>query len=119
MRLLVHLKPIDPAVGLAIEEVLLDSVRQEGVETVRVWINEQAVILGRSQSIATEVDEAQARVLGIPVLRRISGGGTVYHYPGNLNVSAFIRTRPELSEVSSVFRFFGCLLSDALPHLVL
>ncbi len=117
MRLLVDLKPIDPAEGLAIEEVLLDSVRQEGVETIRVWINEQAVILGRSQSIVAEVDEAQARVLGIPVLRRISGGGTVYHYPGNLNVSAFLRTRPELSEVSSVFQFFGCLLSDALAHL--
>lgn len=118
MRLLVDLKPIDPAVGLAIEEILLDSVRQEGVETIRVWINEGAVILGRSQPIAAEVDEAQAQELGIPVLRRISGGGTVYHYPGNLNVSAFLRNRPGLSDVASVFQFFGCTLSNALADLV-
>ena len=117
MRLLVDLKPNDPVLGLAIEEVLLDSARQDGCETIRIWSNEQAVILGRSQSIAAEVDESQARVLGIPILRRISGGGTVYHYPGNLNVSIFLRKRPELSKVSAVFRFFGCLLAEALAVL--
>lgn len=117
MRLLIDLKPIDPALGLAIEEVLLESVRQEGCETIRIWINERAVILGRSQSSAAEVDEAQARALGIPILRRVSGGGTVYHYPGNLNVSVFLRKRPELSEVSSVFQFFGALLTEALARL--
>ena len=118
MRILVDLKPSDPALGLAVEEVLLDSVRQEGCETIRVWINERAVILGRSQSLAAEVDETQARVLGIPVLRRMSGGGTVYHYPGNLNVSVLLRKRSDVSEVSSVFRFFGGLLSEALSRLV-
>jgi len=117
MRLLVDLKPSDPALGLAIEEVLLDVSRRDGCEAIRVWVNERAVVLGRSQSIAAEVDEAQAEVLGIPILRRISGGGTVYHYPGNLNVSLFLRTRTELSEVSVVFGFFGGLLTEALARL--
>jgi len=117
MRLLVDLKPIDPTLGLAIEEVLLDSARQDGCETIRIWVNERAIILGRSQSIAAEVDQVQAQTLGIPILRRISGGGTVYHYPGNLNVSIVFRKRPELSEVSSVFRLFGHLLTEALARL--
>jgi len=117
MRLLVDLKPIDPTLGLAIEEVLLDSARQDGCETIRIWVNERAVILGRSQSIAAEVDEVQAQELGVPILRRISGGGTVYHYPGNLNVSIFLRKRPGLSAVSSVFRFFGGLLTESLAGL--
>lgn len=117
MRLLVDLKPIDPALGLAIEEVLLDVLRRDGCETIRIWINERAVIVGRSQSIAAEVDEARAKALGIPILRRVSGGGAVYHYPGNLNVSLFLRKRPELSEVSAVFRFFGALLAEALARL--
>jgi lipoate-protein ligase A len=118
MKLLVDLKPSEPALGLAVEEILLDSVRRWGWETIRVWINERAIILGRSQSLAAEVDETQVRLLGIPVLRRMSGGGTVYHYPGNLNVSIFLRKRPELSEVSSVFRFFGELLAEAFSRLV-
>ena len=117
MRLFADLTPLDPAWGLAVEEVLLDSVRTAGVETIRIWRNQRAVILGRSQSCATEVDEARASRLRIPILRRISGGGTVYHYPGNLNVSVFVRKRAELSEVSSVFEFFGRILSDALAFL--
>lgn len=117
MRLLVDLKPMDPALGLAIEEVILDSARRGGCETIRIWVNDRAVILGRSQSVGAEADEEQARELGIPILRRISGGGTVYHYPGNLNVSIVFRKRPELSEVSSVFRFFGHGLTEALAQL--
>ena len=116
MRLLADLTPAAPAWGLAIEEVLLDSVRHDGVETIRIWRNSRSVILGRSQSLAAEVDEAGALAAGIPTLRRISGGGTVYHYPGNLNVSVFLRKRAGLSDVSSVFGFFGQLLCDALGH---
>ena len=117
MRLLVDLEPMDPSLGLAIEEVLLDVSRRDGCEAIRVWINQRVVVLGRSQSSAAEVDEARAQELGIPILRRISGGGTVYHYPGNLNVSLFLRKRAELSDVSAVFRFFGAMLTEALARL--
>jgi len=117
MRLLADLLPGDPAEGLAIEEVLLESARQDACETIRLWVNQRAVILGRSQSARAEVDEAQAQRLGIPILRRISGGGTVYHYPGNLNLSCFVHKRPALSDVSSVFRFFGNAITKALASL--
>lgn len=114
MRLLADLTPFDPALGLAVEEVLLDSVRMNGVETIRIWRNHRAVILGRSQALLEEVDVLRAARLGIPILRRISGGGTVYHYPGNLNISVFLCKRASLSSVSSIFAFFGKLLAHSL-----
>ena len=117
MRLLADLTPSDPMLGLAIEEVLLESVRASRVETIRLWRNRRAVILGRSQSLAAEVDEARASKLEIPILRRISGGGTVYHYPGNLNVSVSMHKRAGFSDVSTIFASFGRLLSDALAVL--
>jgi lipoate---protein ligase len=117
MRLLTDLTPLDPALGLAIEEVLLESVRTDGVETIRLWRNSRAVILGRSQSLSAEVDQVCAAKLDIPILRRISGGGTVYHYPGNLNVSLFLRKRSQFPDVSSVFTFFGTTLCNALGFL--
>jgi lipoate---protein ligase len=117
MRLLTDLTPLDPALGLAIEEVLLDSVRTDGVETIRLWRNSRAVILGRSQSLSAEVDQVCAAKLDIPILRRISGGGTVYHYSGNLNISLFLKKRSQFPDVSSVFDFFGTTLCNALALL--
>ncbi|MBU1048845.1 lipoate--protein ligase family protein [Candidatus Bipolaricaulota bacterium] len=114
MRLLTDLVPTEPAWGLAIEEVLLDSARKERVETIRIWQNQHAIILGRAQSLAAEVDVARALEQDIPILRRISGGGTVFHYPGNLNVSVFANKRSKTSDVASVFAFFGQSLSNAL-----
>jgi len=117
MRLLVDLTPCEPSLGLAIEDLLLDSVRNDNIETIRLWVNQQAVVLGRSQSVAAEVDVERANELRIPVLRRVSGGGTVYHYPGNLNLSVALQKRPELADVSSLFRFFGGVLAEALAGL--
>lgn len=117
MRLLTDLEPMAPSLGLAIEEVLLDSVRTEGVETIRLWRNTESIIVGRSQSLAAEVEQEYAANLSIPILRRISGGGTVYHYSGNLNVSVFLQRRSDLSDVSTVFRFFGETLCNALAFL--
>ena len=117
MRLLTDLAPMDPSLGLAIEEVLLDSVRTDGVESIRLWRNTKSIILGRSQSLAVEVEQGNAAKLGIPILRRISGGGTVYHYSGNLNISVFLQRRSDLSDVSTVFRFFGDTLCNALAFL--
>ncbi len=114
MRLLVDLAPCIPARGLAIEEVLLDSARSSGVEILRLWRNRQSLILGRSQSMVSEVDVARASNLQIPILRRVSGGGTVYHDPGNLNISVFASKRPWLSDVASIFAFFGRLVAESL-----
>ena len=114
MRLLIDLAPVDPRRGLAIDEALLESVRRGGQDTVRLWVNDRSVIVGRSQSVSDEVDGAFAAQSGVPVLRRISGGGTVYHYPGNLNVSIALRDGRRIGSVGATFRFFGGAIATAL-----
>jgi lipoate-protein ligase A len=114
MRLLIDLEPADPRRGLATDEALLESVRSGAEAAVRLWVNNRAVIVGRSQSVSDEVDGAFVVHSGIPVLRRISGGGTVYHYPGNLNVSIALRNGRRIGSVREAFRFFGGAIATAL-----
>ncbi len=117
IRLISDPVPCGPTYGLAQEEALFDSVRHRGEDTLRLWVNERAVIIGRSQSITAEVDLEQARSLGIPVLRRTSGGGTVYHYPGNLNLSLYLKDGRPLGGVKQAFRSCGEALSRSLAYM--
>lgn len=76
----------DPAFNLAAEEFLLKET--EG-PVLRLWRNDACVVIGRHQIPCMEVNVTEAARLGIPVVRRLSGGGAVYHDPGNLNFSVF------------------------------
>lgn len=114
MRFLSDFEPGEPRRGLAIDEALLDSVRSKGEEIVRLWVNDRAVVVGRSQSVHDEVDLDFSARSAIPVLRRISGGGTVYHYPGNLNVSIVLRGGRRIRSVRETFRFFGAAMAAGL-----
>lgn len=99
----------DPRRNLALDEAL---ARAAGPDpTLRLWRNDPCVVVGRSQVAEAEVDIAACRELEIPVLRRFSGGGTVYHDPGNLNVSLILRrddpvlaNRPELARAPGIYR---------------
>jgi lipoate-protein ligase A len=75
----------DPAENLALDEALLRA--EPAAPVVWLWRNPACVVVGRGQRIAREVREDACVRDGIPVLRRASGGGTVFHDPGNLNVS--------------------------------
>lgn len=81
----------DPAFNLAAEEYLL---RELDAPVIRLWRNRPCVVIGRHQIPCMEVNLLAAKELGIPVFRRISGGGTVYHDLGNLNFS-FIGPLPK------------------------
>jgi lipoate-protein ligase A len=72
----------DPAFNLAAEELLLT---ESAEEIFMLWRNRQAVIVGRNQNTLAEIDEAFTRERGIPVVRRLSGGGAVFHDLGNIN----------------------------------
>jgi lipoate-protein ligase A len=117
LRLIRDLTPTLPAEGLALEEAILEHVYQGGMDTLRFWVNGRAVVIGRSQAAASEVDLAQARQLDIPVLRRISGGGAVYHYPGNLNLSLFLADARSLGTVIGTFSLLGKAITSALSPL--
>jgi lipoate-protein ligase A len=114
MRLCLDLEARDAAVGLAIDEALLESARNGGEDTIRVWVSKRAVILGRSQSAAGECDREAARRLAIPIVRRISGGGAVYHYPGNLNVTVTAADSRRFGTVEGAFARFGESLAAGL-----
>ena len=73
--------------NLALEEAMF---RENKGLTVRVWTNERSVILGRAQLARFETDLDYCQVRGVPVVRRITAGGAVYHGPGNVNWSLFV-----------------------------
>jgi lipoate-protein ligase A len=75
----------DPAENLAFDEALLRVAPESPV--VWLWRNPVCVVVGRGQRIAREVRAEACERDGVPVLRRASGGGTVFHDPGNLNVT--------------------------------
>lgn len=74
----------DPAFNLAAEEYAFFGLdRRE--EYFMLWQNRPAVIIGRHQNAEEEVNLPFLRANEIPVVRRLSGGGAVYHDLGNLN----------------------------------
>jgi len=75
----------DPAVNLALEEALVRAVPPGPL--LRIWQNQACVVLGRGQRPEREANVAACAAAGVPVLRRASGGGTVYHDLGNLNIT--------------------------------
>lgn len=77
----------DPFLNLAIEEILLKK-RQE--EFIILGINKPCVVIGKHQAAHREADTRYVTLNNIPVLRRITGGGTVFHDSGNINYT-FIR----------------------------
>lgn len=77
---------VDPYFNLALEEYVLKNIDCEE-DILLLWVNAPAVILGRNQVVYGEVNVGYCETHGIPILRRISGGGTVYHDLGNLNFS--------------------------------
>ena len=76
---------VEPAANLALEEALVRAIPP--VPLLRIWQNGPCVVLGRGQRLHREVNVAACAVAGVPVLRRASGGGTVYHDLGNLNIT--------------------------------
>jgi lipoate-protein ligase A len=76
----------DPRINLALEEYVLRNFR--GDESYLLfYINEPSIIIGRNQNTLEEINHEYVRDNGIHVVRRISGGGAVYHDFGNLNFS--------------------------------
>ncbi|GAA4073262.1 MULTISPECIES: lipoate--protein ligase family protein [Actinomadura] len=82
---LVHEGPQEPALHMALDEVLAMEVGAgRRPPTLRVWEwASPAVIIGSFQSLRNEVDAAAAERYGVTVVRRISGGGAMFVEPGN------------------------------------
>lgn len=74
----------DSYFNLALEQYLFDTIgKSESI--FMLWQNENTIVVGRHQNTAEEVNADFVREHGVKVVRRLSGGGAVYHDLGNLN----------------------------------
>ena len=77
----------DPYYNIALEDYLYRQLRP--LDTIYfLWVNRPSVFMGRYQWADAELDMQYLEEKEIALLRRTSGGGTVYHDLGNLNFTA-------------------------------
>jgi lipoate-protein ligase A len=107
---LLVLKSHDPAFNLACEEYALKELK---LELLMLWRNSPAIIIGKNQNALAEVDLDYTAAHSIPVIRRLSGGGAVFHDLGNINYTIINRLRED--DFSNYARFTAPL-RDFLKH---
>jgi lipoate-protein ligase A len=84
----------DPRINLALEEYVFRHIRAAD-SFLTFYINEPSIIIGRNQNTLEEINHEYVSEHGIHVVRRVSGGGAVYHDLGNLNFSIIAPYSPE------------------------
>ena len=81
------LDSLDPTYNLALEQHLFDTLTPDMPGWFLLWQNGPSIIVGRHQNTVQEVNQELIRRFDLPVVRRVTGGGAVYHDTGNLNFS--------------------------------
>lgn len=82
----IETQSLDPTWNLAFEEYCLKELKQFD-RILLLWQNANAIIIGHYQNAENEINLEAARAQNAQIVRRSSGGGTVYHDLGNLNYS--------------------------------
>jgi lipoate---protein ligase len=82
----------DPAFNLAAEEYLLKAFDRD---IFRLWRNDNAIIVGKHQNTLSEINAGYVKEKGVQVIRRLSGGGAVFHDLGNLNFTFIMHAEGE------------------------
>ena len=98
----------DPYYNLALEEYMFSSTEDD---VFMLWQNEPCVLIGKNQNAFAEINIEKATENGIKIVRRITGGGAVYHDLGNVNYT-FISSRR--SDKGIDFAYFTEPIIEAL-----
>ncbi|MFC0523532.1 lipoate--protein ligase [Pontibacillus salicampi] len=105
----------DPQINLAIEEYVLKNLEIDNdTSYLLFYINEPSIIIGKNQNTIEEINTDYVDENGIKVVRRLSGGGAVYHDLGNLNFSFL--TKDDGNSFND-FKKFTQPVTDALQKL--
>lgn len=105
---LIHFTSKNIFTNIAAEECLF---QRANIKSLMFYVNSDCVVLGRTQNPFKEVDIAYAAANGIPIARRRSGGGSVFHDEGNLNF-CFVRSRDEHEPLSNA-KLVASVLQEA------
>jgi lipoate---protein ligase len=100
----------DARVNLALEEHVFRH-KPADEDVLLFYVNAPAIIIGRNQNTVEEIDPDVVAARGITVVRRVSGGGAVYHDLGNLNFSVMT---PEVASRFNRYDHFTRPVIDVL-----
>ncbi|RKD92218.1 lipoate--protein ligase family protein [Mangrovibacterium diazotrophicum] len=106
-----HLNNPDPYFNLATEEYLLKNYEED---IFMLWSSESSIVVGKHQNALAEINHRYVKKNKIKVARRLSGGGTVFHDPGNLNFT-FMKKVEKIEEVN--YKLFLAPVKAALEKL--
>lgn len=83
----------NPFYNLAMEEYLFSL--NDNTDYLLLWRNEPTIVIGKHQNTIEEINADYVKEKQIHIVRRITGGGAVYHDLGNLNYSLIIKSNYE------------------------
>ncbi|MBE7047769.1 MAG: lipoate--protein ligase [Ruminococcaceae bacterium] len=112
--LFIYNESTDPYFNLAAEEFLIKELQEE---ICMLWRNDNTIVIGRNQNTLSEINYDYVRDHNIRVVRRMSGGGAVFHDMGNINFSFIVNSGDDFSNYQKftepVIQFLGLLGAKA------
>ncbi len=108
--LCIYNKNTNPYFNLACEEYILKEFNEE---CFMLWRNSPCIVVGKNQNTLSEINKDYVDKNNITIVRRLSGGGAVFHDLGNINFT-FISNQ---KETFNDFKRFTVPIIDALKQL--
>ena len=101
---------VNPYFNMAAEEYLLNTGKDD---VFMLWQNAPCVVIGKNQNALSEIESDVLRRENVGLVRRLTGGGAVYHDLGNLNYSLFLHHTDRNYDFSQ----FSRIVADCLGRM--